>query len=181
MYNGVYRLKALYPGHDKLGELEIFGYCSKGMPGVEIVGLGTLGRSIKEKLIFLSRQFGIKIPLKRYVLCIDLPLELKKEKSFENCRWLELPILILFWTLSGKLELENLDDCIAIGKVQVNGTIICPELTSYKSEGNPADSKILAPSFVSIPKSSYLIPLEELLNSAGAVGLNYQLTKLKAS
>ncbi|MFT6068408.1 MAG: hypothetical protein ACJAT2_000175 [Bacteriovoracaceae bacterium] len=180
MQSGVYRLKALYPGHDKLGELEIFGYCSKGMPGVEIVGLGPLGRSIKEKLIFLSRQFGIKIPLKRYVLCIDLPVELKKEKSFESCRWLELPILILFWTLSGRLELENLDDCIAIGKIQVNGTIICPELHSYQSQGE-SESKILAPSFVSIPSCSYLIPLEDLLNSAGAVGLNYQLSKLKAS
>lgn len=180
MYSGVYRLTALYPGANEIGELEIYGYCSKGLPGVEVVGLGTLGRSLKEKLIFLSRQFGIKIPLKRYVLCIDLPAELKKDKSLDACRWLELPILVLFWTLSGNLELENLNDCIAIGKVQVNGTILCPDLEEYKANES-VESKILAPSFVSVPPSSYLIPLEELLISAGAKGLTYQLSKLKAS
>ena len=180
MYSGVYRLTALYPGANSLGEMEIYGYCSKGLPGVEVVGLGSLGRSIKEKMIFLSRQFGIKIPLKRYVLCIDLPAELKKEKTSDDCRWLELPILILFWTLSGNLDLENLDDCMAIGKVQVNGTILCPNLNNYLIEGK-RESKILAPSFVDIPSSSYLIPLEELIKSAGANGINYKLSKLKAS
>lgn len=180
MENGVYRLTALYPGNKSIGEMEVYGYCSKGLPGLEIVGLGTLGRSIKEKLIFFSRQFGIKIPLKRYVLCIDLPIELKKDKAADDCRWLELPILILFWTLSGSLGLDNLDDCVAIGKIQVNGTILYPELTNYQSkEGR--ESKILAPQFINIPSFSYLIPLEELLKSAGATGLKYEQVKLRAS
>jgi len=180
MYSGVYRLRALYPDANKIGSIEIFGYCSKGMPGLEIVGLGSFGRSLKEKLIFLSRQFGIKIPLKRYVLCIELPTILKGDKSTEDCRWLELPILILFWTLTGTLGLENLDDCVAIGKVQVNGTILCPELSGYIDEGE-RENKVLAPSFVDIPSSSYLIPLEEHLQSAGAGAFNYELSKLKVS
>lgn len=180
MYSGVYRLKALYPETNSIGETEVYGYCSKGLPGLEIVGLGSFGRTLKEKIIFLSKQFGIKIPLKRYVLCIDLPAQLKKEKSVEDCRWFELPILILFWTLSGNLELENLDNCIAIGKVQVSGTILCPSLENY-NVGENKESKILAPSFVDIPENSYLIPLEELLKSAGANEFKYQLSKLKAS
>ncbi len=178
MYSGVFRLTALYPANQKLEGLEVYGYCSKGLPGLEIVGLGTLGRSIKEKLIFLSRQFGIKIPLKRYVLCIDLPPILKKEKGADDCRWLELPLLILFWTLSGVLELESLEDCVAMGKVQVNGTVLCPELENINLVG---ENKIIAPSFVSIPVESYLIPLEELFKSAGVNSLDYKMSKLKVS
>lgn len=174
MQSGVYRLKALYPIGRDWGTMEVYGYCSKGLPGLEIVGMGTLGRSIKEKLIFLSRQFGVKIPLKRYVLCIDLPIELKKDKAADDCRWLELPLLILFWTLSAILELENLDDCLALGKVQVNGTILCPDLVELVCLD---ESKVIAPSFVGIPETCYLIPLEELFKDVCPKGMSYKLSQ----
>lgn len=178
MYSGVFRLMALYPSQEGVQKIEIYGYCSKGLPGLEIVGLGSLGRSVKEKLIFLSRQFGIKIPLKRYVLCVELSTQLKKTNASEESRWLELPMMILFWTLSGNLELGNLEDCASVGKVQVNGTILFPEIKTMNLE---KDYKVIAPSFIDVPENCYLIPLEELLSCAGAESFNYKHAKLRAS
>jgi len=67
---------------------------------------------------------------------------------------------------------------VAMGKVQVNGTVLCPELENINLSG---ENKIIAPSFVSIPMESYLIPLEELFNSAGVTSLDYKMSKLKVS
>ena len=67
---------------------------------------------LKEKFIYLSREKKLKFPLKRFVLCVEGELESKKFKD-EEYRFLELPLLMMLWSLTGHLPLEHLEDCFA--------------------------------------------------------------------
>ena len=127
MANNVQMIKGFFPITNGIRVLNLFAYQSKGLPGLEIVGLGKLSRPLKEKLVYLTRKQEIKLPLKRYVLCVDLQEFTGNEKMIEDLRWLELPILFLFWTLGGILHFDQLEDCMASGKVMIDGSIICPQ------------------------------------------------------
>lgn len=65
------RIIAMYPCKGKFCTVEIFGYSTRGLPGLEIVGLGGSGRQLKEKLIYITRLQKVGLPLNRYVLCVE--------------------------------------------------------------------------------------------------------------
>ena len=96
--------------------VDLFGYSSKGLPGIEVVGIGNLGRALKEKFVYLSRQQHLKLPPRRYVLCVENREGLVDKDNFGP---LEFPLLLLFWALAGQLPVARLDDCIAHGKVML--------------------------------------------------------------
>ncbi|MBP9673651.1 MAG: hypothetical protein KBD63_01020 [Bacteriovoracaceae bacterium] len=101
--------------------VDIFGYSSQGLPGLEIVGLGAQGKNMKEKFIFIAKEKKMKIPLKRYVLCVD--------QEITHHAWLEIPLLLSFWFLSGHLQLKTMHNCLAFGQVSVKGEFIEPVLS----------------------------------------------------
>jgi hypothetical protein len=100
--------------------IQLFGYSSNGVPGLEILGLGAKGKIIKEKLIFVSRQFGLKFKAKRFVICIDEDPSLIQGADWQG---IEVPVGLLFWTIAGHLPLNNLEKCFACGRIELNGTI----------------------------------------------------------
>lgn len=166
------RTKSLYPYAGQFCPVDIFGYSSNGIPGIEIVGVGKYARTMKEKFIFLSRDKCLKFPLKRFVLCVEGELEGKKFKE-EEYRYLELPLLIMLWSLTGHLPLQQLEDCFAAGKISVEGEIT----PLYLSEGeqiklvdifnlNEDQSlKIIAPGAIAVYKDYYHLPVEGLMMS----------------
>ena len=104
----------------------IFGYASKGLPGLEIVGLDRKARVLKEKLVYLGRCHGVRVPIKRYVLCVeDCPLE-----GGEG-RWLELPLLVLYWKLAGILPIKRLENCFCGGRISTMGAVQIIPLEEY--------------------------------------------------
>ncbi len=105
----------LLPCQNRYQFTEIFGYTSKSLPGLEIVGLGIEGRHIKEKFIYLTKVLGLKIPKLRFVLCVET-LDLSKEE-LKDKQWLELPLLVLYFQLAEILPIEKLCHCVASGKV----------------------------------------------------------------
>src|SRR5215217_7585557 len=127
------RTKSLYPYAGGFCPVDIFGYASNGIPGIEIVGMGKHGRGVKEKFVYLSRQKKLKFPLKRFVLCVEGELEIKKFKE-EEYRFLELPLLMMLWSLTGHLPLEHLEDCFASGKISVEGFVSPLELSMKDQE-----------------------------------------------
>jgi hypothetical protein len=166
------RTKSLYPYAGQYFPVDIFGYASHGIPGVEIVGVGRYARQMKEKFVFLSRKRNLKFPKRRFVLCVEGELEGKKFKD-EEYRYLELPLLMMLWSLTGHLPLEHLEDCFASGKVSVEG-----EITSlHLSENQQKDLmdifhldedqclKIIAPDKTQIFEDYYHLPVEGLLDS----------------
>jgi hypothetical protein len=166
------RTKSLYPYAGQYCPVDIFGYASNGIPGIEIVGVGRHARSMKEKFIYISRQKKIKIPNKRFVLCIEGDIEGKKFKD-EEYRYLELPLLMMLWSLTGHLPFQGLDDCFASGKISVEGEITMLPLTEIQQIAlsdlfklNEFQSlKVIAPEKSQVYEDYYHLPLEGLMES----------------
>ncbi len=166
------RTKSLYPYAGQYYPVDIFGYSSKGIPGIEIVGIGKHARAMKEKFIFLSREKKLKFPLRRFVLCIEGDVEGKKFKD-EEYRYLELPLLIMLWSLTGHLPLSHLEDCFASGKISVEGEVFPLHLQQsdlvklnelFKLEEEQA-LKIIAPDAMEIGEEHFHLSLEGLWSS----------------
>jgi hypothetical protein len=99
--------------------VNLFGYSTNGIPGLEIFLPAPHAKSMKEKFIFISKKRNLKLPMKRYVLCAEIPLE----KTIEDLSWLELPLMLLYWHLGGVLSVMNLADCFCVGRVNSLGQI----------------------------------------------------------
>jgi hypothetical protein len=96
----------------------IFGYSSKSFPGLEIHGLGRYGKSLKEKIIYITRSRHLTVPVKRYVIVC----ELEHEATHEDI-WFDFPILLIYWHLAHILPIERLENCLAVGQLHPSGII----------------------------------------------------------
>lgn len=102
--------------------VRIFGYSSKGIPGLEVNGVGKLSKNIKEKLIYLTRARKLSTPLRRFVICVDLN-DLEETIDWQELKWLEFPILLLYWQLAGLVPISRLDDCLCSGTILSSGEV----------------------------------------------------------
>lgn len=100
----------------------IFGYATRGVPGVEVNGIGKMGKNIKEKIIYLTRSRNMKLPTKRFVINIELN-DIDFEISNQDLKHIEFPLLLLFWYLAGFIPIKKLDDCISGGFVNTLGQV----------------------------------------------------------
>lgn len=112
------KINAIVPNRSNYQWSEIFGYTSKGQPGIEVIGLGSKGRAIKEKLTYLSKRRKLQFPVLRFVICAE-------GDDLDKCHseYLELPILMAFWAMSGHLPIKRLDNCFTSGRVGLDGEI----------------------------------------------------------
>ena len=106
---------------------EIFAYSSKGVGGINLIGFGKYGNTLKEKIIFLCKERGLKLPFKKYVLCIENS-DCLKDLEFDDLRWIELPLFLLLLQISDKIKICNLPSCISSGKINMNFMIIIPHI-----------------------------------------------------
>lgn len=97
--------------------VHLFGYSSRGLPGLEIHGLKSQGKLIREKIIYLTKKVSLKPPLLRYSLALDQE-NIDSKVSFEN---LEIPLLLMYWHLAGLIPLGKLDDCLVAGRFNTKG------------------------------------------------------------
>ncbi len=102
--------------------ITIFGYATRGVPGVQINGAGRLSKNIKEKIIYLTRNKNIKLSTKRYVICLDIS-DCSESLGVEELKSIELPILLIFWYLAGILPMKKLDNCLCSGWFTTQGII----------------------------------------------------------
>ena len=158
------QILGIYSFAGKYKSSSIFGYGSKGLPGLEIVGLGGKGRIIKEKLVYLGRHYRVRVPVRRYVLSVE-------DYCFESgeCRWLELPLLVLYWKLAGILPIKKLENCFCGGRISTMGTVqIIPLCESFldaldeKLAGDQRKLNYLTSGYVRERNNIRLIPLKGL-------------------
>src|SRR5690606_24276083 len=71
----------------------------------------------------LTRARRLSTPLRRFVICVDLS-DLEDTSVFQELKWLEFPILLLYWQLAGLLPIAKLDDCICSGSILSSGDIL---------------------------------------------------------
>ncbi len=105
----------------------LFGYSTKSLPGLEIHGLQKHGKTLKEKIIFITRSRQLVVPMRRFVLACD---ELDSFDA-ETVKWLEFPLLILYWHLAKIIPMSRLDNCLSAGHIHPNGLItirVAPEM-----------------------------------------------------
>lgn len=137
----------------------IFGYANRGVPGIEIIGLGNQGRSLKEKIIYLNKLNGWDIPQRKYLLCFENE-EWDMVRKMDR-RHVELPIWLLYMKLAGKIKMRTMKDVVAAGKLSSRGEIDCfnfSELMAARWNKND-----LVPIVQSQTDNMRTIPLEELL------------------
>ncbi len=103
----------------------LFGYATKSVPGLEINGLGKYGKAIKEKIVFVTRTRQLQIPLKRFVLNVEITDDLGEVES-SSVKWLEYPLLLHYWYLAGLLPISKLDNCLAVGSLTPSGEVVEP-------------------------------------------------------
>ncbi len=120
--NQINQLKAITLGKKGNIIFDLFGHTSKGLPGLEIIGLGNAGKIIKEKFLFISKARQLKIPAKRYVLCVES--EDRREEMIQmEVEQLELPLLLLFWALADIVPIASMSDFMAFGTVSPMGVV----------------------------------------------------------
>jgi hypothetical protein len=103
--------------------VELFGYTTKGIPGLEIIGLGAASRQIKEKLIFIARSRNYKLNHRRFVLCLESYELSSSAMKYESVQWLELPLFVLTMTLAGIFPFFQLSNSFCAGRIDLNGEI----------------------------------------------------------
>lgn len=109
--------------------ITLFGYSSKSVPGLEINGIGKYGKAIKEKIVYITRTRQLQIPLKRFVLNVELSDDLGDIDS-TSVKWLEYPLLLHYWYLAGLLPISKLDNCFASGSLTPSGLVEEPPYQS---------------------------------------------------
>ena len=157
------RISGLLPCRNDYRLTEIFGYTSKSLPSLEIIGLGAEGKQIKEKFIYITKVLGLKIPRLRYVLCLE-NLDISKDEK-DELTWLELPLLILYFQLAGILPIHKLCDCVATGRVLPSLEIYEPHYESLKLHEKLRDnpnSKLLTSKSLELTNT---IPLRDLFKN----------------
>lgn len=128
----------------------LFGYATKSVPGLEINGLGKYGKSIKEKIVFVTRTRQLQIPLKRFVLNVEITDELGDLES-ASVKWLEYPLLLHYWYLAGLLPISKLDNCLAIGSLTPSGEVMEPINQQVINLCNDFDLHLIASKNVESP------------------------------
>jgi hypothetical protein len=103
--------------------VNIFGYKSKGYPGINLVGPNYYIKSLREKLIYITKSRHIPIPLGRYMICIDLSLKELKSSQDLDLGFLDFPILLLFWKLIEVLKIMDLKGCLASAQITSYGCV----------------------------------------------------------
>jgi len=157
------KIVGLYPCSKSMQEVEIFGYSSRGIPGIEVNGFGCFNKIFKEKIIFSLKNRKIKLPLKRFVLSTTIPIQIIK-KHHEDYTWLELPAFIIILKLLDSIPIRNLDNCFCSGKVNLNGKINIFDYKNINTSNLANTKKTFLVDKKNSPNFNKFILIEDLLN-----------------
>jgi hypothetical protein len=104
----------------KIKVYDIYGYATNGIPGIELILPAKVAKQFQQKLIFLTRKNKLQIPMKRFVLGVDADFDSSHSNAIKQ---LELPFLILFWSMANIIKLPKTENCLTSGEFGINGKI----------------------------------------------------------
>ena len=120
------RMLSLVPYQKKYLILGLYGYACNGVPGLNLVGLGARGTSLREKVIYLSRENALQVPFKRYVISVEGHEEMLCNKEREGLKYLELAVVMIYWMMTGHLDLRRPENCLVSGHIGLDGKVRSP-------------------------------------------------------
>ena len=133
-----FKLKSYLPIGAEIISVDIFGYSSRSVPGMEIYGLGSKGRLIREKINFVTNNYmPMKKAMKKYVISIESSISEEKLKQYSSN--LEFPLIILYWAMADIIPLKNISDCWATGGVSVDFEICSRSISEVINHVDSAD------------------------------------------
>ena len=167
------RINSILPTTQDYKVVSLFGYRTNGIPGIELKGLPNNQNIVREQLVYLSKMFGIKVPIRRFHLCIDMPKEfLRMKKDLVEDRFLDLPLLLLYWSLAEVIKIQELEYVFSFGRIEPDGQIIIPNISeTYLGHLNAVIKEKTSRSITMITsnKSTYqnmrCITINSILNS----------------
>lgn len=99
--------------------LPLFGYCSRSLPGIEFAVKHRQAKLLKEKIIYLLKIWGIRLPAKRFVLSLDGARIEQLDLSYA-----ELPFLLLLLGLGGLIPWSYEQESFVVnGKITLGGAL----------------------------------------------------------
>ena len=116
------RINSFINGPRGISLISLFGYTTKGIPGVEVHGMSKTAKVLREKIIYLTKTRELSVPKRRYVICLDIN-ELCGDENWKELKSLELPTILLYWYLAGLIPISKLDDCLCQGYINTRGEI----------------------------------------------------------
>lgn len=158
------RMHGIYLVGKQKALIDVFAYSGKGLPGIEIKGPRKGLEQLREKFIYITRNRGLKIPLKKITLCVE-------SKAFEDsCKGaqyspLELPLLILFWNLCEFISIHNLQNCLCAGCISIEGKIQNMPLQDTEMVNFVDKNLIWITTLIKDSSPLPILPLEEILGS----------------
>lgn len=132
------KVNAILPIGNSKQVINVFGHTSKSLPGIEIIGLNGKGRLLKEKLTFLTKKMGLKVPIKKFILCVEGEGLEKIDTEF-----LELPLLFCFWSMAEILPFKNFENGYLSGKFELDKEITILDGSYYESKIEPCENNII--------------------------------------
>ena len=157
----------------KIYPVKVYGYATRGIPGVEIVGLGNEGRVLKEKIIFIVKSKRLGVSRKRIIISVDFN---ERPVGKLSASELEIPIFILFLSLNGNLKLKNLSDCFSAGTLKIPFGVDenfyndnFKRFLMKRGEEKDRPLKIICPEGFQTPRDYYAIYFKELFASVDKV------------
>ena len=170
------RVNSILPVGTDYKVVSLFGYRSNGVPGIEIKGLPCAQNIVREKLVYLSKLYGVKVPIRKFHLCLDLPKEVSKlKKELIDDRYFDLPLLLLYWSLAEVIKIQSIEYCFALGKIQSDGRIEIPSVSEtylFHLENVIKEKTSTSITFISNGKDGYKgvrqIPINGILNTIQA-------------
>lgn len=110
-------LSAIPLGYDG-ALIEIESDSSKGLPGLQIVGMGskTIDEA-KERVRSAITNSDLDFPAKRITINLA-PADLQKDGT-----WLDLPIALSILAVNGQVRQHELDNCMFAGELALNGSL----------------------------------------------------------
>lgn len=119
-------IKSMIKTDDKgLVPCHLFGYSSKSLPQIEIVGLGKRGKILKEKIVYWLKNRNLRLGAKRYVICLESFERINFDEQ-DSVLWLELPITLLLLVLSDVVSLHEIEKCFCVGYLDLRGKVCYP-------------------------------------------------------
>lgn len=107
---------------EKVYPVQVYGYSTRSIPGLEIIGLQGQSKALKNKIIYFCRKNNLRIPPQRYVIGYE-DFSFGEKLSSAKKTSLELPTLLLFLNLCGVLPLVKIENCFSSGTFTINGTL----------------------------------------------------------
>ena len=144
----------------RLSACHLFGYSSRGVPGLKLLGFPKKKIDIlKEKIVFLLRLKSIKLPMKSYHINFEIMNDCETKD-------IEASALFMLLCMGEVFKMRDIDRCFVCGEFDFSGNFYLSAKLKKTLENeseliNKSQKTLITPSFIEGVKNQ--IPINDLI------------------